>query len=314
MNARLAPMPDGAYVRPWPLHPQPLPGEVLSSWLARICELYPHIRPSDLLAELEIDCSVEDLDRYTPEPILVELAGRGAVPVERVRMMTLAGWTPWLLDSTDPADCDFDTYVHQFSILLPADLAREDRRRRTPTSEAWLPWASTPRSRACPACIDSLESTADMNMTLLHQYPVLSSCLDHPLSTRTLLCVAWSCNLLGSGPVRFGRTGLARSGSLSGHGPRSAQHRGSDNGMGGTRPRPGTCRSVVPASAHRRRRSVHATGSHRTVGDEARCDLEGRRSVSPAPDRVGSVRGPALGRAGESPRGRSDRNCDGRER
>ena len=98
MNARLAAMPDGAYVRPWPLHPQPLPGEALSSWLARICELYPHIRPSDLLADLDIDCAVGDLDRYTPEPILVELAGRGAVPVERVRMMTLAGWTPWLLE------------------------------------------------------------------------------------------------------------------------------------------------------------------------------------------------------------------------
>ncbi|WP_155288467.1 MULTISPECIES: hypothetical protein [Nocardiaceae] len=31
MNARLAAMPDDAYVRPWPLHPQPLPGEALSS-------------------------------------------------------------------------------------------------------------------------------------------------------------------------------------------------------------------------------------------------------------------------------------------
>lgn len=202
MNARLAPMPDDAYVRPWPLHPQPLPGEALSSWLARICELYPHIRPSDLLADLEIDCAVEDLDRYTPEPILAELAGRGAVPVERVRMMTLAGWTPWLLDSTDPADCDFDTYVHQFSILLPADLARQDRRRRTPTHDAWLPWASTPRSRACPACIDSLESTADINMTLLHQYPVLSSCLDH--RCRLEPCSAFPGHAIFWDQVRFG--------------------------------------------------------------------------------------------------------------
>jgi putative transposase len=73
---------------------------------------------------------------------------------------------------------------------------------------------------------------------LLEMHPVRSEAVDAaaqrfpPLSTRTLLCFAWSCNFLGSGPVRFGRTGLARSGSLSGHGTRSAQYRGSDDGMG----------------------------------------------------------------------------------
>ncbi|MDJ0361026.1 TniQ family protein [Rhodococcus sp. H29-C3] len=164
-------------IRPWPLHPAPRPGESLTSWLSRTCEVYSLTNPAHLLTGFDI--AARDLDRYTAEPILTVLAGRGAVPVERLRLMTLAGWTPWLLDSTDPVGCDFDTYVHQFSILLPADLSMEDRRRRTPTDDAWLPWVSAMGNRACPTCIDSLESSADITVRLLQQTSVLSSCLDH---------------------------------------------------------------------------------------------------------------------------------------
>ncbi|OZF42067.1 TniQ family protein [Rhodococcus sp. 14-2470-1a] len=177
MTARPETEPGDDRIRPWPLHPAPLPNESLTSWLSRTCEVYSLTNPAHLLTGFDI--AAHELDRYTPEPILTALAERGAVPVERLRPMTLAGWTPWLLDSTDPAGCDFDTYVHQFSILLPADLAIEDQRRRTPTDDAWLPWVSAMGSRACPTCIDSLETTADITVCLLQQTSVLSSCLHH---------------------------------------------------------------------------------------------------------------------------------------
>ncbi|WP_241256830.1 TniQ family protein [Rhodococcus sp. KRD162] len=163
----------------WPLHPQPLPGETLTSWLARTSEQYSSITAADLLDGLGLETSGVDPDRYTPEPVLDALAQKGICTAERLREMTLAGCTPWLLDSTDPAECDFDTYVHQFSVLLPAGLAMADRRRRTPPAGTWLPWVSTLDTRACPLCIDALDTDADIAVMMAHQYPMLTSCTKH---------------------------------------------------------------------------------------------------------------------------------------
>ena len=164
---------------PWPLHPQPLPGETLMSWLARTSALYSLINTADLLDGLGVDTSGVDLDRYTREPVLTALAQRGGSTAERLREMTLAGYTPWLLDSTDPSECDFDTYVHQFSVLLPPGLAMADRRRRTPAAGTWLPWVSKLDTRACPLCIDALDTDADIAVMMAHQYPMLTSCTKH---------------------------------------------------------------------------------------------------------------------------------------
>ncbi|WP_252342212.1 TniQ family protein [Rhodococcus sp. 14-2483-1-2] len=169
---------DGEH-RPWPLHPQPLPGETVSSWLARTSELYSMITRADLLDSLGLDTTGVDLDRFIPEPVLTALAGKGACTVDRLREMTLAGYTPWLLDSTDPTECDFDTYVHQFSVLLPPGLAVPDRYRRRPPVGTWLPWVSALTTRACPLCIDALDTDADIVVTMAHQYPMLTSCTKH---------------------------------------------------------------------------------------------------------------------------------------
>lgn len=163
----------------WPLHPQPLPGETLTSWLARTSEQYSSITAADLLGGLGLETSGVDLDRDTPEPILNALAQRSTSAAERLREMTLAGCTPWLLDSTDPAECDFDTYVHQFSVLLPPGLAMADRRRRAPPAGTWLPWVSELDTRACPLCIDDLDTDTDIAVMLAQQYPMLTSCTKH---------------------------------------------------------------------------------------------------------------------------------------
>lgn len=149
------------------------------SWLARTSELYSLFNTADLLDGLSVDTSGVDLDRHTPEPVLSALAQRSSCTAERLREMTLAGCTPWLLDSTDPAECDFDTYVHQFSVLLPPGLAMADRRRRAPPAGTWLPWVSTLTTRACPLCIDDLDTDADIAVMMAQQYPMLSSCTKH---------------------------------------------------------------------------------------------------------------------------------------
>lgn len=168
----------GAHPR-WPLHPQPLPGETLMSWLARTSALYSLVNTADLLNGLGLETSGVDLDRHTPEPVLSALAERSTCTADRLREMTMTGCTPWLLDSTDPAECDFDTYVHQFSVLLPPGLAMADRRRRTPPAGTWLPWVSTLDTRACPLCIDDLDTDADIAVMMAHQYPILTSCTKH---------------------------------------------------------------------------------------------------------------------------------------
>ncbi len=183
----------------WPLHPQPLPGETLMSWLARTSRLYSLIGTADLLDGLGVDTSGVDLDRYTPEPVLSALAQRSTCTAERLREMTLAGGTPWLLDSTDPGGCDFDTYVHQFSVLLPAGLARSDRRRRAPPAGTWLPWVSKLDTRACPLCIDDLDTDADIAVMMAHQYPMLTSCTKH-------LCRLEFCAVIPGQLVFWNRT------------------------------------------------------------------------------------------------------------
>lgn len=162
---------------PWPLHPPPGPLEAMTSWLRRTCTYYGLARPADLLPGFDI--SDLDVDRCVPEPLLAYLARRSTVPVSWLRSMTLSGWTPWLLDDTDPVGCDFDTYVHQFSILLPTELAVQDRRCRTPAGGTWLPWVSALRTRACPVCIADIECSADISVALLQQLSLLTSCPAH---------------------------------------------------------------------------------------------------------------------------------------
>ncbi|WP_230594206.1 TniQ family protein [Rhodococcoides fascians] len=190
---------DHSAYPPWPLRPQPLPGETLMSWLARTSALYSLINTADLLDGLGFESPGVDLDRHTPEPVLSALAQRSTCTAERLREMTLAGCTPWLLDSTDPTECDFDTYVHQFSVLLPAGLAMADRRRRAPPAGTWLPWVSTLTTRACPLCIDTLDTHADIAVMMAQQYPMLTSCTKH-------LCRLEFCSVVPGRLVFWERT------------------------------------------------------------------------------------------------------------
>jgi TniQ len=164
----------------WPLHPQPAPGEALSSWLTRLAGVYG-LSVEDLLqhnlgpASFEVgDRNAGGLDRDPPAAVLAALHDRTGVPRDQPRQMTIAGWVPWLLDSIDPADdpSAFTTYVRQDSVLLgPGEAVA----RHVPGWRAWLP--ATPLRRACPKCMDD----PGRGFTLLSQLPLTVSCPEHGL-------------------------------------------------------------------------------------------------------------------------------------
>ncbi|WP_090956790.1 TniQ family protein [Arthrobacter sp. ov118] len=134
--------------RRWPLHPAPLPGESLSSWLRRIADRYDvslYVLVSDLGHALD---GPEDLDTCPPAGFARELARRTGVDVHRIQRMSLGGWAPWLLDQLEPDPEAFTSYTRQLSVLLPAGRRRP---RQIPVWRAWLP--SKQALRACPQCI-----------------------------------------------------------------------------------------------------------------------------------------------------------------
>ncbi len=115
---------------------------------------------------------IDDLDTAPPIPLLIALAQRSGIEQDRLRCMSFAGWTPWLLDSLDNSvPSALETYVFQLSVLLP----KACRKTRSITSwRAWLPMR--PLRRACPRCIS--DSTVQA-LPLMWQLPLLLSCPTH---------------------------------------------------------------------------------------------------------------------------------------
>ena len=170
--------------RRWPLHPQPAPGEALTSWLAGLAALYGlstaqllrhNLGPASALLEGR---AFADLDWDPPVPVLEALAERTGTSLGELRMMTIAGWRPWLADSLDPADGPeaFATYVRQGSVLLAPGEARAGK------VGAWLAWLPTREEHRravrmlCPVCT----TDPDAGTTLLAAaLPIMTSCPVH---------------------------------------------------------------------------------------------------------------------------------------
>ena len=164
----------------WPIHPQPVEGEALTSWLTRIAycfdltltELIAH--GLDLPGAMQAnEFTVADLDGAPSEMVLSLLSEHTGVSPERLRLATFSGWVPWLLDSmtVDGEDTEaFDTYVRQHSVLLKPEWAPIRVVRN------WRPWMSPgPLRRACPVC----QAHADPGLGLMSQIPLMLSCPHH---------------------------------------------------------------------------------------------------------------------------------------
>lgn len=156
----------------WPLHPAPVEGEALSSWLSRIARRYGMALSDLLMFDLGQE-RLDDLDMAPPAALLDMVARRSGVDLDQLRGMTLSGLVPWWLDRVDPDpdSATFDTYVGQLSVLLPK---RGYRSRSVPGWRAWLPKQSL--RRACPRCLQDPDKQALLLVWLL---PLVVSCPLH---------------------------------------------------------------------------------------------------------------------------------------
>lgn len=158
----------------WPVHPAPVTGEALTSWLRRIAHRYG-AEVEDLVLDTGFCISRPgDLDVAAPEEFINQLAGRTRTGTDTIRAMTLGGQTPWLLDQLEPAAEAYTTYTRQLAVLLPRG------RRRDRTVEDWRAWLPTDagwQHRACPRC--TMESTPPCPYQLAWLVPLMLSCPVH---------------------------------------------------------------------------------------------------------------------------------------
>lgn len=158
----------------WPLHPAPVDGEALTSWLRRIARQYD-LSENDLVVDLGYvpDRTVQ-LDVAAPDGVVDQLALRTGVSRDRIQMMSLSGYTPWLIDDLAPVPDGFSTYTRQLAVLLPAG------RRRDRTAASWRAWTSSPgsqRQRLCPQCV--AEAAVPRPYLLAWSWPLLLTCPLH---------------------------------------------------------------------------------------------------------------------------------------
>ncbi len=155
----------------WPVHPPPRDGEALSSWLRRVSRRYGMSVTGLLRFERGETVSETDIDFELPIEWLQALAERAGIDFDTLRGMTLAGWTPWLLDSLSPSPDAFSCYVQPWSVLVPSGQRPE---RTGMIWRAWIPpqWLS----RACRACVASESEPA---YKLMWRLPLLLSCPVH---------------------------------------------------------------------------------------------------------------------------------------
>lgn len=157
--------------RRWPLHPAPQEGEALSSWLHRIAVCY-RMDVRDLLESDLSHAQVDDLDIAPPPSLLTALSQRSGIELDKLRLMSLTGWTPWLLDSLDAQMPDaLETYTLQFSVLLPR---RKLKVKSVTHWRAWMP--NQPILRACPLC---LSHSVNQALLLVWKLPLMLSCPIH---------------------------------------------------------------------------------------------------------------------------------------
>lgn len=158
----------------WPVHPPPIPGEALTSWLGRLAAAL-HTDEHSLLADVEdgvhwVD-DIDNLDIVVPPTVAHRLSARTGATADRVRRMSLTGWHPSLLGTGGYA-----AYTRSLAVLLPP---RPQRRASPP---GWLPWIGSDLLlmwRVCPTCIDRWGWSPPYPYWLAWALPVLLSCPIH---------------------------------------------------------------------------------------------------------------------------------------
>ena len=141
-----------------PLHPQPLADEALSSWLMRLGRVYGLDLDRFLAQALGVRRRPRGtLDRNPPIELVEILSERTGVLPQRIRQMTLEGYTPLLIDTLSPRYGLFATYVGSFGTFARA-APRFTAPVRGLNETMWLPWIAADllddeRPRCCRRCL-----------------------------------------------------------------------------------------------------------------------------------------------------------------
>lgn len=156
----------------WPVHPAPIDGEALSSWLHRVGASY-QMSVAELVEHgLGFDPkAVNGLDLDPPLAFLDVLAECTGLDRRRLCQMSLAGWMPAPADSFEAQPDAFDAYVRKYSVLLKAG------KRSKRVAGPWRPWIPRdPVQRACPCCV---KDPALQGLLLGWRLPLQLSCPRH---------------------------------------------------------------------------------------------------------------------------------------
>lgn len=158
----------------WPLHPTPLTGEALSSWLSRIAKAL-HVEDDDLVHDLGYHLpDWHGIDLSPPSGFVDRVSRRTGVPTNRVRVMSLDGYCPWLMEDLQPISDGFTTYTRQMSVLFHPGRRRD---RDAPAWRAWSPVDGSPRRRVCPRCVPDTEPPHPYQ--LMWSIPLMLTCPVH---------------------------------------------------------------------------------------------------------------------------------------
>ena len=162
-------------MQPWPMHPRPLPGEALSSWVRRLAtDNVCSLRTLFAHGLEQEDFTDGQLDLDPPEALLWALSERTGVPVDRIRGMTVRGWTPLLIDQLKSSRELARTYIGQFSVLFEPGRALP----AVPPS-TWVPWHASRRYAnplGCRYCL----AYGDHKYFRLHwRMPFVMTCPSH---------------------------------------------------------------------------------------------------------------------------------------
>jgi len=107
----------------WTIHPHPLNGEILSSWMVRLAHAYGYKVQTfyNLVFGRRIEIWNRDIDRSASIELLEALARHTGTPFEVVKATTLAAYEGSVFDYHDP-----NRYTHW---VLPAGIYHRKRRR-----------------------------------------------------------------------------------------------------------------------------------------------------------------------------------------
>ncbi|MGA7196103.1 TniQ family protein [Roseiarcus sp.] len=151
--------------RRWPIHPSPLEGEALLSWLGRIAKNYGFTANELLKHDLGYVASGdENLDVAAPGGLLSVLASKTGQPMERLSRMTIGGCASEILGMAP--------------VRIPLSPLRSKRCRQTFVEATCAEIGLFDRIHACRECANAAQTAW---VRLIWRIPWVVSCPEHGL-------------------------------------------------------------------------------------------------------------------------------------